>query len=141
MKRKNVILLCLCCCTICIVCATICIVSMLQHKDSSEEFSIIGRWKVDSFVVDGIIVDAQNISAKYDDYGLDYYSNYYYVFNADGSAMYGVLDKRTAGDYTIETLAAEERAVLLEAGTEIIFMPFVPGLSTTGIVEKILRTR
>lgn len=46
-----------------------------------------------------------------------------------------------AGDYTIETLAAEERAVLLEAGTEIIFMPFVPGLSTTGIVEKILRTR
>jgi D-beta-D-heptose 7-phosphate kinase/D-beta-D-heptose 1-phosphate adenosyltransferase len=45
-----------------------------------------------------------------------------------------------AGDYTIETLAKEEREVLLASGTEIVFMPFVPGLSTTGIVEKILRT-
>lgn len=45
-----------------------------------------------------------------------------------------------AGDYTLETLAAEEREVLLAAGSEIIFMPFVPGLSTTGIVEKILRS-
>lgn len=46
-----------------------------------------------------------------------------------------------AGDYTLETLAAEEREVLLSAGTEIVFMPFIPGLSTTGIVEKILQTR
>ena len=46
-----------------------------------------------------------------------------------------------AGDYTLETLAAEEREVLLSAGTEIVFMPFSPGLSTTGIVEKILQTR
>ena len=46
-----------------------------------------------------------------------------------------------AGDYTVETLAAEEREVLLSSGTEIRFMPFVPGLSTTGIVEKILKTR
>ena len=46
-----------------------------------------------------------------------------------------------AGDYTLETLAAEERDVLLAAGTEIVFMPFIPGLSTTGIVEKILQTR
>lgn len=46
-----------------------------------------------------------------------------------------------AGDYTLETLAQEEREVLLAAGSEIIFMPFVPGLSTTGIVEKILQTR
>ena len=46
-----------------------------------------------------------------------------------------------AGDYTLETLAQEEREVLLTAGSEIIFMPFVPGLSTTGIVEKILQTR
>lgn len=45
-----------------------------------------------------------------------------------------------AGDYTIETLAAEEREVLLAAGVEIVFMPFVPGLSTTSIVEKILRS-
>jgi rfaE bifunctional protein nucleotidyltransferase chain/domain len=46
-----------------------------------------------------------------------------------------------AGDYTLETLAAEERDVLLAAGTQIVFMPFIPGLSTTGIVEKILQTR
>lgn len=46
-----------------------------------------------------------------------------------------------AGDYTLETLAPEERDVLLASGTEIVFMPFVPGLSTTGIVEKILQTR
>ena len=45
-----------------------------------------------------------------------------------------------AGDYTLETLASEEREVLLASGTEIVFMPFVPGLSTTGIVEKILQT-
>ena len=46
-----------------------------------------------------------------------------------------------AGDYTLETLASEERSVLLASGSEIVFMPFVPGLSTTGIVEKILQTR
>lgn len=46
-----------------------------------------------------------------------------------------------AGDYTIETLAAEEREALLSCGADIRFMPFVPGLSTTGIVEKILNTR
>ena len=46
-----------------------------------------------------------------------------------------------AGDYTLETLAPEERDVLIASGTEIVFMPFVPGLSTTGIVEKILQTR
>ena len=46
-----------------------------------------------------------------------------------------------AGDYTIETLAKEEREALLSCGADIRFMPFVPGLSTTGIVEKILQTR
>ena len=44
-----------------------------------------------------------------------------------------------AGDYTLEKLDPGERGALLEAGTKIVFMPFVPGLSTTGIVEKIRR--
>lgn len=43
-----------------------------------------------------------------------------------------------AGDYTLEKLDPGERKALLDAGTEIVFMPFIPGLSTTGIVEKIL---
>ena len=42
-----------------------------------------------------------------------------------------------AGDYTIETLDPGERNALTAAGTKIVFMPFIPGLSTTGIVEKI----
>ncbi len=42
-----------------------------------------------------------------------------------------------AGDYTLEKLDPGERRALLDAGAEIVFMPFVPGLSTTGIVEKI----
>ena len=42
-----------------------------------------------------------------------------------------------AGDYTIETLDPGERKALMAAGTKIVFMPFIPGLSTTGIVEKI----
>lgn len=102
MKRKNVILLCLCCCTICIVCATICIVSMLQHKDSSEEFSIIGRWNVDSFVMDGIIIDAQNIPAKYDEYGLKHYTDGFYVFNSNGTVISGTLENQIEGEYTLE---------------------------------------
>ena len=42
-----------------------------------------------------------------------------------------------AGDYTVETLEASERDALLKSGTEIKFMPFVPGLSTSSIIEKI----
>lgn len=42
-----------------------------------------------------------------------------------------------AGDYTVETLDPVERAALFKSGTEIIFMPFVQGLSTTNIIEKI----
>lgn len=43
-----------------------------------------------------------------------------------------------AGDYTLETLNPEERAALEAAGTEIVFMPFVAGFSTTGTLKKIL---
>lgn len=39
------------------------------------------------------------------------------------------------GDYRLETLDAEERAVLAAAGSEICFVPMVPGCSTTRLVE------
>lgn len=45
-----------------------------------------------------------------------------------------------AGDYTLEKLDPGEREALLNAGTEIVFMPFVEGLSTSSLVEKIIRT-
>ena len=40
------------------------------------------------------------------------------------------------GDYTLETLNAEERAMLLETGARIAFVPMVPGRSTTRLVEE-----
>ena len=43
-----------------------------------------------------------------------------------------------AGDYTLETIDRTERAALEKAGTKIVFMPFVPGFSTTGTLKKIL---
>lgn len=42
-----------------------------------------------------------------------------------------------AGDYTLEKLDPVEHAVLEKHHTKIVFMPFVQGFSTTGIVEKI----
>ncbi len=42
-----------------------------------------------------------------------------------------------AGDYTVETLDPSERQALFDSGTEIIFMPFVAGLSTTNVIDKI----
>lgn len=43
------------------------------------------------------------------------------------------------GDYTPEKLDPAERAALEAAGTRLVFKPFVPGFSTTAIVERILR--
>ena len=40
------------------------------------------------------------------------------------------------GDYRLETLDAEERAVLVTVGAAIEFVPMVPGHSTTGIIER-----
>ena len=40
------------------------------------------------------------------------------------------------GDYTVESLDPDERAALLGAGSEIRFIPFVPGYSTTGTLKK-----
>jgi rfaE bifunctional protein nucleotidyltransferase chain/domain len=42
-----------------------------------------------------------------------------------------------AGDYSLETLDAGERAALHEAGAEIRFLPFLPGFSTTGLIKRI----
>ena len=41
------------------------------------------------------------------------------------------------GDYTLATLDAEERGVLLEAGARIEFVPLVAGRSTTRLVEAL----
>lgn len=40
------------------------------------------------------------------------------------------------GDYTPETLNAEERAVLEKIGAEIRIIPFEAGYSTTGLIER-----
>lgn len=41
------------------------------------------------------------------------------------------------GDYTPETLNAEERSVLDEIGTEIRIVPFQPGYSTTALINRL----
>jgi rfaE bifunctional protein nucleotidyltransferase chain/domain len=43
------------------------------------------------------------------------------------------------GDYTLETLNPEERRAVEAAGGKIILIPFVPGKSTTALLEKIAR--
>jgi rfaE bifunctional protein nucleotidyltransferase chain/domain len=43
------------------------------------------------------------------------------------------------GDYTIETLNAEERKTVQSAGGKIVIIPFVPGKSTTATLKKISR--
>lgn len=40
------------------------------------------------------------------------------------------------GDYTCETMNRQERTALENAGAEICFKPFLPGFSTTSIIEK-----
>ena len=40
------------------------------------------------------------------------------------------------GDYTPETLDADERAVVESGGGEVVIIPFVPGKSTTSIIER-----
>lgn len=45
-------------------------------------------------------------------------------------------DYAKGGDYTLETLNAEEREALLKCGARVHFIPFVPGHSTTLILKK-----
>ena len=43
------------------------------------------------------------------------------------------------GDYTLETLNPEERQAVEQAGGAIVLVPFVPGKSTSALLEKIAR--
>jgi rfaE bifunctional protein nucleotidyltransferase chain/domain len=43
------------------------------------------------------------------------------------------------GDYTLETVNQEERRTVEQAGGKIIFIPFVPGKSTSALLKKIAR--
>ncbi len=43
------------------------------------------------------------------------------------------------GDYTLETLNQDERRAVESAGGKILLVPFVPGKSTTSLLEKISR--
>ncbi len=43
------------------------------------------------------------------------------------------------GDYTLETLNQDERRTVESTGGKIMLVPFVPGKSTTGLLEKISR--
>ena len=41
------------------------------------------------------------------------------------------------GDYTLETINQDERTVVEQAGGTIVFIPFVPGKSTTAMLQRI----
>ena len=43
------------------------------------------------------------------------------------------------GDYTLDTMNQEERRVVGQAGGQIVLLPFVPGKSTTSLLQKISR--
>ena len=43
------------------------------------------------------------------------------------------------GDYTLETVNQDERRVVEGSGGRIVIIPFVPGKSTTALLEKIAR--
>lgn len=43
------------------------------------------------------------------------------------------------GDYTLEKLNQDERRTVEQAGGKIVILPFVPGKSTTAVLEKIAR--
>ena len=42
------------------------------------------------------------------------------------------------GDYKLETLNAEERSAVEKTGGRIVLIPFVPGKSTTALIERIV---
>lgn len=41
------------------------------------------------------------------------------------------------GDYTVETIPQDERRTVEQAGGKIVFLPFVPGRSTTALLKTI----
>ncbi|MEN9676711.1 MAG: hypothetical protein RIS76_2607 [Verrucomicrobiota bacterium] len=44
------------------------------------------------------------------------------------------------GDYTLETMDQDERRAVESAGGRVQFLPFVPGKSTTALVERMLQS-
>ena len=44
------------------------------------------------------------------------------------------------GDYTSETLNADEQTLLRDIGAEIRIIPFVPGYSTSHLIEQVGKT-
>lgn len=44
-----------------------------------------------------------------------------------------------AGDYTLETLDVDERSALQKVGADIRFIPFLPGFSSTALIQRITR--
>jgi rfaE bifunctional protein nucleotidyltransferase chain/domain len=43
------------------------------------------------------------------------------------------------GDYTLETIDQDERGVVEQAGGKVVILPFVPGKSTTALLDQITR--
>jgi rfaE bifunctional protein nucleotidyltransferase chain/domain len=43
------------------------------------------------------------------------------------------------GDYTLETLNQEERRTVERHGGQIVLIPFVPGKSTTSVLQRVRR--
>jgi bifunctional ADP-heptose synthase (sugar kinase/adenylyltransferase) len=43
------------------------------------------------------------------------------------------------GDYTIATINQEERRLVESQGGRIVILPFVPGKSTTALIQKITK--
>ncbi len=43
------------------------------------------------------------------------------------------------GDYTLETINQDERAAVEKSGGKVVIIPFVPGKSTTALLQKISR--
>lgn len=64
------------------------------------------------------------------------------VFVFKGPRLAGEISKlrpdiyTKAGDYSVESLEATEKAALLDSGTDIRFLSFVEGRSTTSLIER-----
>ena len=68
-----------------------------------------------------------------------FFVNFIYIFEEERATEFLKLAKpevyTKAGDYTLESLVWEEKQVLESEGTEIVFLPFVDGKSTTKTLE------
>lgn len=64
-----------------------------------------------------------------------------HIFNEDNAAKFLLVAEPhfyvKAGDYSLDTMHKGEKEVLEKMGTTIIFTKFIPGFSTTGIINKL----